>query len=275
MKHLDFTVTIGKFLLDARVDYADDSRHVREQSLHLHEHLLYEIYFIERGNLTLQCDKTTLSLKIGDILVIAPHVPHKILSHDPELVRFNVQFMGKVEGDAPYTFFCPPEPVKQEIFSLIKSIRRYMANSDNMADAYRINHAFSMLLSHVVEPMLPPDAFRRAVSKNSRLQQLIVIDQFFFDRYAEPITILDLATALNYSETQARRILQEYTGMSFADNLRRHRISAAKQYLLNSTFSIDEIAERCGYQSRMGFENVFKKLVGMSPHKFRANTDGQ
>ena len=84
-----------------------------------------------------------------------------------------------------------------------------------------------------------------------------------------------LAAALNYSETQARRILQEYTGKSFADNLRHHRITAAKQYLLNSNFSIDEIAERCGYQSRMGFENVFKKLVGMSPHRFRTNQNGQ
>lgn len=269
MKYLDFTVLIGKVLLDARVDYYEDTHHVREQSTHLHEHLLYEIYFIEAGGLTMQCDKTTLSLKAGDILVIAPHVPHKIISHDPELVRFNVQFMGKVKGSAPYTFFCPTEAARQEIFSLITSIRRYMTAPDKQSYAYRMNHAFSMLLSHVVEPMLPPSAFQRTVSKNNRLQQLIVIDQFFFDRYAEPITILDLAAALNYSETQARRILQEYTGMSFADNLRRHRISAAKQYLLNSNFSIDEIAERCGYQSRMGFENVFKRLVGMSPHKFR------
>ena len=275
MKYLDFTVSIGKLMLDARVDYDEDLHLVADTSMQLHEHLLYEIYFLEKGGLTVQCGNTTLSLKAGDIFVIAPHVSHRILAYDPGMVRFNIQFLGKFKGSAPYTFFRPTDEARQEIFSLITSIRYYMFTLNKQSHAYRMNHAFSMLLSHVVEPMLPPDAFKRAVPKNNRLPQLIEIEQFFFKRYAEPITILDLAAALNYSETQARRILQEYTGKSFADNLRHHRITAAKQYLLNSNFSIDEIAERCGYQSRMGFENVFKKLVGMSPHRFRTNQNGQ
>ncbi len=269
MKHLDFTVSIGNHMIDARVDYSDNPHHIREQSLQLHEHLLYEIYFIQNGSMMLQLEKTILSLKQGDIFVISPHVPHKVLSYDESLVRFNVQFMCNIETSAPYIFFCPHETVRDEIFSQISFMRRYMDTTDNKANIFRMNHAFSIVLSYVIEPMLPVDAFVRATPKNNRMKQLIVIDQFFFERYAEPITILDLAAELSYSETQARRILQEYTGMSFADKLRQHRISAAKQYLINSTLSVDEIAERCGYQSRMGFESMFKKLVGLSPHKYR------
>ena len=269
MKHLDFTVAIGNYMIDARVDYGDNPHVIRDTSLQLHEHLLYEIYFIQQGNLMLQVEKTILSLKQGDIFVISPHVPHKVLSYDEDMVRFNVQFMCNIEHTAPYLFFCPHDLVRDEIFSQISYIRRYMDTTDNKANVFRMNHAFSIVLSYVVEPMLPSDAFVRATPKNNRMKQLIVIDQFFFLRYAEPITILDLAAELNYSETQARRILQEYTGMSFADKLRQHRISAAKQYLINSSLSVDEIAERCGYQSRMGFESMFKKIVGLSPHKYR------
>ncbi len=269
MKYLDFSVTIGKVQIDARVDYNDDPHHIQHTSMQLHEHLLYEIYFVQQGGLMLQCDKTILSLKKGDIFVISPHVPHKVLSLDEDLVRFNVQFMCNIENTAPYFFFSSTEAVREELFSLLSFIRHYMSTPENKANIFRMNHAFSIVLSYVLEPMLPPDAFVRATRKNNRMQQLIVIDQFFFERYAEPITILDLAAALSYSETQARRILQEHTGMSFADKLRQHRISAAKQYLINSSLSIDEIAERCGYQSRMGFESMFKKLVGISPHKYR------
>lgn len=269
LKYLDFTVAIGKRMIDARVDYDDNPHHIRETSLKLHEHLLYEIYFIQQGNMMIQLEKTILSLKQGDIFVISPHVPHRVLSYDEDMVRFNVQFMCNIAYTSPYMFFCPQEAIRNEIFSQISYIRRYLNDHDNKANLFRMNHAFSIVLSYVVEPMLPPDAFVRATPKNNRMKQLILIDQFFFERYAEPITILDLATELSYSETQARRILQEYTGMSFADKLRQHRISAAKQYLANSTLSVDEIAERCGYQSRMGFESMFKKIVGMSPHKFR------
>ena len=269
LKHLDFTVSIGKHMIDARVDYSDNPHYVREESTHLHEHLLYEIYFIQKGSMTVQCEKTILSLKQGDIFVIAPHIPHKVIGYSEDLLRFNVQFMYATESTVPYMFFCPQERVHREIFTYISFIRDYMTSPENKANLFRMNHAFSIVLSYVVEPMLPLDAFIKATPKNNRMKQLILIDQFFFNRYAEPITILDLASELNYSETQARRILQEYTGMSFADKLRLHRISAAKQYLANSSLSVDEIAERCGYLSRMGFESMFKKIVGTSPHKYR------
>lgn len=269
MKHIDFTVAIGKRLIDARVDYDDNPHHISDNSMELHEHLLYEIYFIQKGSMMLQLEKTILSLKEGDIFVISPHIPHKVLGYDEDMVRFNVQFMCNIEYTVPYMFFCPQEAIRDEIFSQISYIRRYLNDHANKASLFRMNHAFSIVLSYVVEPMLPPDSFVRAMPKNNRMKHLIIIDQFFFMRYAEPITILDLAAELNYSETQTRRILQEYTGMSFADKLRQHRISAARQYLVNSSLSVDEIAERCGYQSRMGFESMFKKLVGMSPHKYR------
>lgn len=269
MKHLDFTVSIENMLLDARVDYADEPHYIREQSMQLHEHLLYEVYFIEQGSLTVQCDKTKLTLETGDILIISPHVPHKILSYEKDLVRFNFQFMGRLQEKRPYIFLNPAD--KEEIFTLISLIRGYLAKTEDNAAVFRMNHAFSILLSHVVQPLLCGEIFRKETAKRSRLQQLVVIDQFFFDRYAEPCTIMDLAAALNYSKAQTRRILLEHTGVSFPEKLRQHRIQAAKQYLRNSDFSIDQIAERCGYQSRMGFESAFKKSEGISPHKFRSS----
>ena len=271
MKYLDFAVSIENVLLDARVDYADEPHYIREQSMQLHEHLLYEVYFIEKGRLTLQCDKTKLSLETGDILIISPHVPHKILSYEEDLVRFNFQFMGRFAEKRPYIFLNPSAAAQKEIYTLISLIRGYLANTDDNADVFRMNHAFSILLSHVVQPILSAEIFKQGTTKRSRLQQLVAIDQFFFDRYAEQCTIMDLAELLNYSKAQTRRILLEYTGVSFPEKLRQHRILAAKQYLLNSDFSIEEIAERCGYQSRMGFESAFKKSEGMSPHKFRSS----
>lgn len=269
MKHLDFTVNIGELLLDARVDYSEEPHYIREQSMEQHEHLLYEVYLIEKGNLALECNKTVLSLKAGDIFLISPHVTHKISSYDQDLVRFNFQFMARIAEDRPFAFLYPTDQSKKELFAMLPLIRRYLSENDHSPDAFRLNHAFSILVSYVVEPLLEQDAFLHRTQKNQRLQQLVEIDQFFFMHYAESCRVSDLAKVLNYSDAQTRRILLEYTGVSFSEKLRQHRMIAAKHHLIHSDLSVEKIAECCGYQSRMGFENVFKKSFGMTPHQFR------
>lgn len=64
-----------------------------------------------------------------------------------------------------------------------------------------MNNVFSIVLSYVVEHLLPYIDFTFETKNNNCLQQCIEIDRFFFEHYTEPITVSDLAKALNYSET--------------------------------------------------------------------------
>lgn len=43
-----------------------------------------------------------------------------------------------------------------------------------------------------------------------------------------------------------------------------------KHLLMNTSFSINEIAQKVGYNYPSNFINAFKKKVGISPSKFRA-----
>lgn len=50
-----------------------------------------------------------------------------------------------------------------------------------------------------------------------------------------------------------------------------YRLNIAKQLLLESDFSITEIAYRCGFSDASYFSKVFRSSVGVSPLEYRKN----
>jgi len=63
-----------------------------------------------------------------------------------------------------------------------------------------------------------------------------------------------------------------YTGKTPTEYITRFRIKKAKDFLINTDFSIGQIAELCGYENVYYFSNVFKKETGISPLKFRRDS---
>lgn len=274
MSYLDFNVSFGDLSVHARTSYLDDPHQIHETATLLHEHVMYEAYFIEDGFMSLRCNGDMIQLKKNDILIINIHIPHKVESYDASLRRLNVRFTYKSTGtQPPYQFISLPESTRATLSTLIELINHSMNRSHASVDYFRAHAAFSILLSHLLEHMLPIDATGLPAQPQtpSRVDHCVLIDQFFQEHYAEPVTSSDLAKFLKYSKTQANRILFEHSGMFFAEKLSKTRILAAKRYLKYSNLPIDEIAERCGYQSRKGFECMFKKQMHVSPHQYRAN----
>ena len=85
----------------------------------------------------------------------------------------------------------------------------------------------------------------------------------------EPFTNQDLARRAGYSEQYLRRKFTEEMGVSLPDYIRAVRMERAKNLLLNSELSIQEIADRLQFCSRGHFSEVFSKFVGVTPAKYR------
>lgn len=85
----------------------------------------------------------------------------------------------------------------------------------------------------------------------------------------EPFTNQDLARRAGYSEQYLRRKFTEEMGVSLPDYIRAVRVERAKNLLMNSEWSIQEIADRLQFCSRGHFSEVFLKSVGVTPAKYR------
>lgn len=77
-----------------------------------------------------------------------------------------------------------------------------------------------------------------------------------------------IASALHMSRSTLKRHLAQ-RGSNFNQILNAVRKQKAIKYLLDSDFSVQEIAERLGYSDQSNFSHAFKKWTGMAPGEFR------
>lgn len=86
---------------------------------------------------------------------------------------------------------------------------------------------------------------------------------------ASDLNMADVANYVGYSHSHFSKIFNEEMGCGFRTYLTQVRIEKSKSLLLSSNASIADICEQCGFEDQSYHCKVFKKLVGVTPDKFR------
>ncbi len=73
------------------------------------------------------------------------------------------------------------------------------------------------------------------------------------------------------SEVYFRKLFHREFGISPKRYVENRRISHAKSLLLSGYYSIEEVAELCGYADRKHFSTRFRETVGVPPSQFNYN----
>lgn len=83
--------------------------------------------------------------------------------------------------------------------------------------------------------------------------------------------ITDIAMELGLNNCYFSRKFKSWTGVSPVDFRNKERIKRAQKMLTETTHSIEEVAEKCGFCNGFYFNRVFKKYLGVSPSIYRKN----
>lgn len=107
----------------------------------------------------------------------------------------------------------------------------------------------------------------------SRFEQLMLHGQAFL----EPgLTLGDVAERLHSNKTYVSRLVNNSYNMAFPDLINTLRVDYAEQYIvLHRNARQNEIASACGFTSASSFNNIFKKVTGMTPKIWLATVDHQ
>lgn len=89
------------------------------------------------------------------------------------------------------------------------------------------------------------------------------------EHITENITLDALAKALCLSPNHLSSKFHQESGMTLSQFVNQQKIKKAKEYLKNTDRSILEISTFLGFSSQGYFQNVFKKVTGMTPREFR------
>ena len=71
------------------------------------------------------------------------------------------------------------------------------------------------------------------------------------------------------SKYHLSRIFKKYTGFSPYEYLLNERLTQGKTLLQNTRLSVEEIAQRVGFNSASHFIRMFRKYEGLTPLQFR------
>ncbi|MBH5318846.1 AraC family transcriptional regulator [Paenibacillus sp. GSMTC-2017] len=93
--------------------------------------------------------------------------------------------------------------------------------------------------------------------------------RFMDEHYSKPITLNMLSEMLDCSVGHLVKLFKREMGCSPIQYLNRIRITEAKELLLTSDASLEEISSFIGYVDKYYFSRSFKKQTGLSPIQYR------
>ncbi|MGG6309412.1 helix-turn-helix domain-containing protein [Paenibacillus macerans] len=106
--------------------------------------------------------------------------------------------------------------------------------------------------------------------KDSHAQLIKQIYQYTAEAYADPdLTLYRVAEHVERPEKYISQLFKEVTGVNYSDHLIKVRMDQAAVLLKESSYTVDEIAARVGYNSSHSFRRAFKRLTGISPSAYR------
>lgn len=89
--------------------------------------------------------------------------------------------------------------------------------------------------------------------------------------FNENISNTSICNEIGYHSYYMNNLVKKQTGITIHQHIINKRLNIARQLLLNTKLSIDEIAYLCGFSSQPHFSNIFKKYFKISPSKYRAD----
>lgn len=93
--------------------------------------------------------------------------------------------------------------------------------------------------------------------------------QYMSDHYHEHLELEQVASFAGLSPSYFSTLFRQTLGVSFREHLNRIRVEESKRLLLTGRYSLADIAVSMGFPDQSYYCKVFKKIVGVTPGKFR------
>jgi two-component system response regulator YesN len=106
--------------------------------------------------------------------------------------------------------------------------------------------------------------------RSKNIDYLEKIERILEEQYSNPyLQIADVAEEFQLSPTYFGRFFHELTGLNFTNYVNEVRLKHASEMLTTTDLSVNDVAERAGFNSTQYFIRVFKKKFHITPRTYR------
>lgn len=255
--------------------------------LYLHSSVSIEFTFLQEGQADICVDGKTLVLHPGEIHIIIPGQNYTFRSVMPKTSYIHLSFSPDLISSSFGHFFQKRfvEPLKCGILQVPRVIRPEDAAYAKMVQEMRRLDAakegmeeytcelFSVAFS-LCAALLPfcTEKDRESGSQKSTENTENVVRiclEYMHTHYADNITLAQLAQLVHLHPNYLCALFKKFTGITIFEQLSRFRINRASRFLRSTNSPVNQIAEKCGFQSASFFCRKFVEYYGMSPTAYR------
>ncbi len=216
-----------------------------------------DLTFVRSGELSYIINEKSFTVKAGEAMYCPTGARRYRFKGTQSADYFSVNFKCAPEEklDLPYHIKDALTPEIEEYFkNIMKLVDRTGEYDKFKCDAYTSLIAYATLE-------------RKPESIENRY--LTGMKSYISENWNKKISIGDVTSAAGLSRSYGAAFFKEHTGMPVMNYIIRVRIGKACEMLKYSDDMIYEIAENTGFKDLYYFSNMFKKIVGMSPKKYR------
>lgn len=261
----------------------------RNNSYHPHWHDEFEAVYVQKGIIRMYINGSEYYLKEGDGAFINSCIVHNYGSGvpDTECVMPNVLFgAAAVSGydellhekylkpivsapDFSHMIFRADNVREKACTEVIKEVCRQL---DGMAYGYELK--VRSLLSELIlsiNSMSQSDLAANENSTDTKINTMRKMTNFIKCSFQTDISVSDIADSAAVSVRECQRIFSDTLDTTPTKYLMRVRIDYAKKLLCETTLSMLQICEKCGYSDQSYFTKLFRETTGIPPLKYREN----
>lgn len=253
-----------------------------EQTMDIHLHDCYEIYYSISGGRQFLIDNHLYDFVSGDIFFINSFETHHLSSleqekHERIVIHIHPEFLKSVSTELTDLSQCfsSRTPHRNKCSLSASEQKRFMyfiheLSSENQYGQDVLDVSFFMNLMIFLNEIFSREENAQLQNRKrySRLyEQFDDILSYINQHLSEDLNIPDLADHFHLSSSYLRRIFKAETGTTINKYVVAQRISLAKS-LLTQGCSVADTCDKCGFRDYSNFLKTFTKVVGISPKKY-------
>ncbi|MHA6484771.1 helix-turn-helix domain-containing protein [Paenibacillus sp. strain BS8-2] len=248
-----------------------------------HWHWGFEMLYVHQGNGQVIVNQKSYELQAGMLFYFLPNQLHRLnfdirhgQPYERSVFHFEPAVMDSFLGAFPLMkdrLLRMRKGLFEQRLDLLKYRDEVEAAVDGFQDSRNAGnggsdeHAalFLLQLLSVIQRVTP-------VEDKGQLQPIRHADRIMAwveQHYDEPFELDKLAAEMHLNGSYVSRLFRQETGSSITGYLAARRIQQACSLLRSSQMSVEQVGERVGLPNVSYFIQLFKRMMGTSPHQYR------
>lgn len=220
----------------------------------------HELIFVRRGTLTMGEDNRRFELHAGDALLLQAGRTHRGLAPYPADLSFYWIHFRLRAGHSLQSIPKHSTPVRPERMSEL--FHRFIDDQESkQLTPSRAGLLIGLMLCELKQS--------KTGDHNAESVLAARVEAYIDTHFTSSIGTQSIARHMGFNADYLGRIVRRDRGQTILDLLHRRRLREARTLLRETTLSIKQIAQRCGFNHPVFLRQLFSRHEGMSPREYR------